>query len=89
MGEYKVILHRDAARFYQKANQKLQSRIAGAIDCISDYPQTDSNFRKLHGKLAHLFRYRTGNIRLLFEIHEDIKTIRIVTIDYRGSVYKD
>lgn len=28
-----------------------------------------------------------GNIRILYEIHEDIKTVRIIEIEERGDVY--
>ena len=35
-----------------------------------------------------MYRYRPGNLRILYEVHEDIKTIRIKAIEARGSIYK-
>jgi mRNA-degrading endonuclease RelE of RelBE toxin-antitoxin system len=35
-----------------------------------------------------MYCYRLGEIRIIYEIHEDIKTVRIKTIEYRGSAYK-
>ena len=35
-----------------------------------------------------MYRYRLGSMRILYEIHEDIKTVRIKTIEARGSAYK-
>jgi len=42
----------------------------------------------LEGELKDMYRYRLGNLRILYEIHEDIKTIRIKAIEARGSAYK-
>jgi mRNA-degrading endonuclease RelE of RelBE toxin-antitoxin system len=35
-----------------------------------------------------MYRYRLGALRILYEIHEEIKTVRIKTIESRGSAYK-
>jgi len=42
----------------------------------------------LEGELKDMYRYRLGNLRILYEIHEDLKTIRIKVIEARGSVYR-
>jgi len=85
---YKVILHRNAAKFYNDADAKLKGRVAEAIDNIADNPYFNIHIRKLHGQLAHMHRYRLGELRILYEIHEDIKTVRIKAIEWRGSAYR-
>ena len=85
---YKTILHRNAAKFYEAAEKKDKARIARAIEEISKNPRTNIHIKKLQGELGHMYRYRLGELRILFEIHDDIKTIRIKSIDSRGSVYK-
>ena len=85
---YKVVLHKNAAKYYQRAEEKLQGRINTAIDTILGNPRYQVHIRKLEGGLKAMYRYRLGDLRILYEIHEDMKTIRIKAIDVRGSVYK-
>ena len=85
---YEVILHKNAARYYESADKKLQERIAKAISNISKNPRFHVHIKRLEGELKHMYRYRLGNVRILYEIHEDIKTVRIKTIEARGSAYK-
>jgi len=85
---YEVILHKHAAKYYENADKKLQARIAQAIGSISQNPRFHVHIKRLEGELKHMYRYRLGNVRILYEIHEDIKTVRIKTIEARGSAYK-
>jgi mRNA interferase RelE/StbE len=85
---YKVILHKNAAKYYRNADKKLQGRINTAIDIILENPRYHVHIKKLEGELKDMYRYRLGNLRILYEVHEDIKSIRIKTIEARGSVYR-
>ncbi len=85
---YKVILHKNAAKYYRNADKKLQGRINTAIDTILGNPRYHVHIKKLEGGFKDMYRYRLGELRILYEVHEDIKTIRIKAIDVRGSVYK-
>jgi mRNA interferase RelE/StbE len=85
---YKTILHRNVAKFYEAAEKKDKTRIARAIEEIAKNPRTNVHIKKLQGDLGRMYRYRLGELRILFEIHDDIKTIRIKSIDSRGSAYK-
>ncbi len=85
---YKVILHNYAAKFYAKSDAKLRKRINEAVDIILQNPTYNIHIKKLQGELSQMYRYRLGDIRIIYEIHEDSKTIRLKTIEYRGSAYK-
>ncbi len=85
---YKIILHKNASKFYAKADTMLHEKINSAIETILQNPHFHIHIKKLQGELSQMYRYRFGNVRILYEIHEDIKTIRIKTIEYRGSAYK-
>ena len=85
---YKVILHKNAAKYYRNADKKLQGRINTAIDIILENPRYHVHIKKLEGELKDMVRYRLGNLRILYEVHEDIKSIRIKAIKARGSVYR-
>ena len=85
---YRVIFHKNPAKYYKNADKKVQSRIHSAIDVLLKNPRYHAHIKKLEGKLQDMYRYRLGNLRILYEIHEDMKTIRIKAIDVRGSIYK-
>jgi mRNA interferase RelE/StbE len=85
---YRVILHRDADKDYRGFDTKLKARTDRAINDIRLSPCHGPNIKKLKGKLSNLYRYRIGGFRILYEIVEDIKTVRVKTIEARGKVYK-
>ena len=85
---YKAILHKDAVKFYKKADANLRKRINSAIEVVLQNPRYHIHIKKLHGDLSHMYRYKLGDIRIIYEIHEDIETVRIKTIEQRGSAYK-
>ena len=85
---YKVILHKNAAKYYRNADKKLQGRINTAVDITLENPRYHVHIKKLEGELKDMYRYRLGNLRILYEVHEDIKSIRIKAIEARGSVYR-
>jgi mRNA interferase RelE/StbE len=84
---YKAILYKDAIKFYKRTDPNLRKRINSAIEVIVQNPHHHIHIKKLQGDLSNMYRYRLGDIRIIYEIHEDIKTIRIKTIEYRGSAY--
>jgi len=68
---------------HKNADNKLRGRIKEAVNNISGNPRLHVHIKKLEGDLKQMYRYRLGDLRILYEIHEDIKTI-----EGRGSVYK-
>jgi mRNA-degrading endonuclease RelE of RelBE toxin-antitoxin system len=84
---HKVIFHKNATKYYRNADKKLQGRINTVVDTILGNPRYHVHTKKLEGELKDMYRYRLCNLRVLYEIHEDIKTIRIKAIEARGSPY--
>lgn len=84
---YKVVLHRNAAKFYLKVDKSLRERLNAAIKDISENPRYHMHVKKLRGELSHMYRYRLGHLRIIYEIHEDMKTVRIKTMESRGKAY--
>ncbi len=85
---YKAILHKDAIKFYKRADTNLRKRINSAIEVVVQNPRYHIHIKKLQGDLSNMYRYRLGDIRMIYEIHEGIKTVRIKAIEQRGSAYK-
>jgi mRNA interferase RelE/StbE len=85
---HKIILHRNAVKFYRKADDALKERVADAIDVIARNPHLDGHIKKLKGDLQHMHRFRMGDLRILCEIDNAQETVWIKTIEWRGSAYK-
>ena len=85
---HNIILHRKAVRFFEKADITTKNRISEAFDIISKTPRYHTHIKKLKGELKHMYRFRLGNLRILYEIEEDIQTVRIKVIETRGSAYR-
>jgi mRNA-degrading endonuclease RelE of RelBE toxin-antitoxin system len=62
---HKIILHRNAAKFYRKADDALKERVTDAIDVIARNPHLDGHIKKLKGDLKHMHRFRMGDLRIL------------------------
>jgi len=84
----KIILHRNAVKFYRKADNALKGRVADAIDVIARNPHLDGHIKKLKGDLKHMHRFRIGDLHILYEIDDAQETVWIKTIEWRGSAYK-
>ena len=85
---HKILFHRNAAKFYRKADDALKKRIADAIDVVAVNPHLDGHIKKLKGDLKHMHHFRMGNLRILYEIDDEQETVWIKTIEWRGSAYK-
>ena len=85
---HKVLFHRNAVKFYRKADDTLKERISYAIAVIAQNPHLDGHIKKLKGDLKHMHRFRMGDLRILYEIDDARETVWINTIEWRGSAYK-
>ncbi len=85
---HKIILHRNAVKFYRKADDGLKERVADAIDIIARNPRLGGHIKKLKGDLKHMHRFRMGDLRILYEIDDTQEIVWIKTIEWRGSAYK-
>ncbi len=52
---HKIILHRNAVRFYRKADKSLKERVSDAIDVIARNPHMGAHIKKLKGDLRILY----------------------------------
>ena len=85
---YEILISNEAEKYYKKLDKDTKKRINRCIDVMSNAPYYGSNIKRLHGELKDKFRYKIGLLRVIYEIHEEDKTIRIIAINSRGDIYK-
>ena len=84
---YKVLAYRKALKFYKSLDKKTAPRIDIAIERLRRNPFSHKNIKKLSGEFAGSYRYRMGNIRIIYSVNTKENTIYIEVIERRGKVY--
>jgi len=84
---FKVLLHKEAVKDYKRYDPRIKARLDKAFESLKTNPFYGSQIRRLTGKLSHLYRYRIGGLRIIYEIHKELKTVQIKVIESRGDAY--
>ena len=88
MTKFQIILQRQAAKYYQKAEKKT-ARLLEKV-----FTQLEKNPFYLPGKIKRLkgmegrWRYKTNGLRIVYEIDVTGGRVGVVAILPRGDVYK-
>jgi mRNA interferase RelE/StbE len=73
-------------RFLRKLDPQLADRIVGKMETLYDGPFS-VGYKKLAGS-SNAYRIRVGDYRILYEVDQRSKTIRIYTVEHRGRAYR-
>jgi mRNA-degrading endonuclease RelE of RelBE toxin-antitoxin system len=85
---YEIELSKISVKAIESFDAKTQERIYKAMQTIKTNPFWHDKIKKLKGALKGRFRYRIDEIRIIYKILEESKTVFIEAIGKRGSVYK-
>ena len=83
-------LPRKVANFIRRRDQVTQARINAAFEYIVRSPFQHENptiIKRLRGTKSERYRYRIGDIRFIYRVDREKRTIRIIQIDNRGDIY--
>lgn len=75
-----------AAKQLDKLDAPIRRRIAAAIDSLVENPRPPGT-KKLQGS-DDLWRIRTGDYRVIYQIRDRQLIVVIVTIGHRGDIYR-
>ena len=85
---YEVYISHEAEKYYKKLDKRSKERINNSISSISKEPLSGVHIKKLWGELEGKYRYAIGSLRIIYEIDNKNKIVRIKAIRSRGDVYK-
>ena len=89
MDRFEVILLGQAEKFYKKATDDLCRRLDTCFESLETNPFQGSNIKLLKtGKAIRWYRYRVGDYRVVYEINSEVKTVGVLLILHRSSVYR-
>ena len=85
---YKVELSREAQRFYDRADRSVAQKLARCFASLEKNPRQGNNVKPLTGQYAGSYRYRVGDLRVVYTIDDRAVTVFVITIAKRGDVYR-
>ena len=85
---YEVYISHEAEKYYKKLDKRSKERINNSISSVSKEPLSGVHIKKLWGELEGKYRYAIGSLRIIYEIDNKNKIVRIKAIRSRGDVYK-
>ncbi len=85
---YKVSLHKKAAKYYERLDDKTVRRINKAIEEISNNPLEGFHIKRLRGKHEGRYRYAVGDLRIVYRVNTETEVVLVEAIGPRGDVYK-
>jgi mRNA interferase RelE/StbE len=83
---YEVFLERRAERDLKKLSEEMFYRVIPQLKALSENPKP-SGCRKITGSKNDL-RIRIGDYRIIYEIDEKEKAVKVMRIKHRREVYK-
>jgi mRNA interferase RelE/StbE len=82
---YQVEVRPAARRQIRKLPIAAQDQIRPVVRALADEPRPHG-VSKLTG--SDLYRVRSGDYRIVYEIHDAVLVVVVVTVGHRGEVYR-
>lgn len=83
---YSVTIAPAAARQLRKFDPHARRRVQAAIDLLATDPRPPKATRLVGG--AGEWRVRTGDYRIIYEIHDDRLVVLVLRVGHRRDVYE-
>ena len=75
-----------AARALRKLDAKARVRVQAAIELLAEEPRPPAATRLVGG--SGEWRVRTGNFRIIYEVHDRRLLVLVLTLGHRRDVYR-
>ena len=82
---YRVEVAAAAARQLRQLDRSAQRRVQAAIEGLADEPRP-SGAKKLVGGNGE-WRVRTGDYRIVYEIHDNVLVVLLIAVGHRREIY--
>lgn len=84
---YQVTLTPAAARQLRKLDHQARRRIQAAIDLLAADPRPPAATQLVGG--AGEWRVRTGDYRIVYEIHDQNLLVLVLVVGHRREIYRE
>lgn len=83
---YRVFVERSAEKDLRRLSLDVRTRVADALGGLASNPRPAGS-RKLAGT-KHDWRLRVGDYRVIYEIADEIRVVRVYRVRHRRDVYR-
>lgn len=83
---YRVVVERSAEKDLRRLPLDVRSRVVDALRRLADDPRPVGS-RKLAGT-KHDWRIRVGDYRVIYEIADSIRVVRVYRVRHRREAYR-
>ncbi len=83
---FEIVIERAAEKDLRRLSAEVHDRVISAISVLESNPRPPGS-KKLAGS-KHDWRIRVGDYRVLYEIADEIRIIRINRVRHRRDVYR-
>lgn len=83
---YRVEVTPAALRQLRKLDPPARRRVQAAIELLADQPRP-SGAKKLGGGEGE-WRVRTGDYRIVYEVHDNVLLVLVVAVGHRREIYE-
>lgn len=77
----------DGEKQIRRLDKSVSIRIMKKIVVLKNFKNLN-NIKQLKGGDVIMFRWRLGDLRIIFEVDEKTKTVWITDMGFRGGIYK-
>jgi mRNA interferase RelE/StbE len=85
---YRVELSREAQKFFERCDMTISKKLARCFAALERNPRTGNNIKALKGYFAGSYRYRVGDLRVVYTIDDRAVVVYVITIAKRSDVYE-
>ena len=82
---YRVEVAAAAVRQLRKVDRPAQRRVQAAIELLAAEPRPNGAKKLLGGNGE--WRVRTGDYRIVYEIHDDVLLVLVIAVGHRRDIY--
>ena len=82
---YRVVVSRKFDRRFSDLDREVQDRIVEKLKALQENPGLG---KPLKGKLRGLRSLRVGKYRIIYQVDEDSRVVRIITVGRREAIYE-
>jgi len=86
--DYRVVLSERGERSLRKLNGGDRERVIKKLVILKHFSKDTPNVKRLEGCLKEISRLRVGDMRVIFALDRENKTIWVLEAGYRGQIYK-
>jgi mRNA interferase RelE/StbE len=84
---HRVELRPAAERALRKLPGNVQDRIGKVITLLAENPRPPAAKMLVSNDAPRLWRVRTGDYRLVYQVHDDVLLVLVVSVGHRREVY--